>query len=151
MAVAFLVGLLAPAAYGARAIGSYKKVYGHSTSCTLVRATVNNTTRKGGGETHNFAGCSSSEPSLAVPPGYLGVSPNIRRDSNDWTCNGEGSFWVYNQTTTSTLKASNALAVGYSTCPQHVAYYGESLGRRWQQTNSVYSTVTSYRSPSLGF
>lgn len=75
--VAFVLGALMPAAYAARKETTYKKVAGGSSSCTMVKASVNNENEKAGGRTQNFAGCSSSNPTKTLGTNRLKVEPYI--------------------------------------------------------------------------
>ena len=71
---AFVLGLVIVPAHAVSAKGPWKKVAGHSTSCALVRSSVNDETRRAGTQTANFQGCSASNGGRAVPPGYIAAA-----------------------------------------------------------------------------
>lgn len=139
MIAAFFVGALGVPAYAARTVSPWKKVFGHSTSCTLIRSSINSDNDKSGGQIHNFYGCSSSASSRAVPPGYFKVRTFPVNASNRQVCHSPVPPWTYNSSTTSDLLVSTSLEVSTS-CPAHAAYFGSADGYRYTDAGSYEPT-----------
>lgn len=145
----FTVGLLAPPAFADRAVSGWKKVYGHSTSCAMTRASINSDNERAGGQIHNFEGCNSGNGSRTVPTGYLAVREYAVRTSTGLVCSDVPPY-RYNSTTTSDLVSSTPV-VYHSTCPSGAAYHGVSNARRWRESFSDYSDTAYAGSPSVNF
>jgi len=143
-----LVGSAMPA-FAARAVGGWGKVFGHSTSCALSRASINSDNERAGGQVHHFEGCTSSAVSRAVPTGYPGVRQVPIRASDNAVC-GVMPPWIYHSATTSDLKSST-LVHYWSECPEGAAYQGLTHARRWSEGNAYYVTRTSNFSPAVNF
>lgn len=125
---AFCVGFGVAPAFATSYPGSWKKVFGHSSSCTLGRASVNDSTDRGGALTSNFKGCSASNDPRSVPVKYLGANAYIRNYNNGAVCGSSGTksnMSVASSRHASTLRASNS-----SSCTQAVCYFGQATNYR---------------------
>lgn len=148
---AFVIGLSMPPAFAARKVSSWKKVAGHSTSCALVRASINSDNRRSGGEAANFYGCSASNSTRAVPPGYLGVYAMVLSSANN-ACSELSPVPVYNTVTTSSVTATMPLRTpSTSQCPEVSYYHGAAVGRRYLESSGDYEIARSYDSGAVAF
>jgi|GEM_PF-5236404 len=135
--VGFMLGLTAPAAFATRAVTGWKTVFGHSTSCTLLRASINSENLKAGAQIHNYVGCNAANASRTVPPGYLGAKASYFRTSTMQVC-GFAKPWAYNSTTTDELIVTSNVLYVSSSCPAHAAYQGIGAGKRWSEGAEAY-------------
>lgn len=126
--VAFLMGSVVSPAFATSYPGAWKKIFGHSTSCALGRASVNDSTQRGGALTSNFKGCSSSNAALAVPSGYLGARALIVNNSNGAVCGQSSTIW--NSTKASSRDASTLRTSGSSSCVYAGYYFGRATNYR---------------------
>lgn len=123
---AFVVGLLAPAAYATSYPTAWNTIFGHSTSCALGRGSVNDTTHKSGASTVNRKGCKAGNAAVTVPPGYiLAQTQLVKVTSSTWHyCSYNTGDW--NSTVTATLTYTSAL-VPSAYCPaKNADYFGAS-------------------------
>lgn len=128
-AARFAVGVtISPAMAGSHP-GPWSKIFGHSTSCALGRASTNDTTERGGGLTNKYEGCSASNDRRNVPPGYLATQAQVRNASSGVVC-GQSSIF-YNTTSDWTRNASTAREYNTSSCEAPRTYRGIAFnGRR---------------------
>ncbi len=121
---AFLFGLVATPAYSAVSVSGWEKIFGHSTSCGMGQAGVNNSPERASGQTKNFKGCSSSNSQTNVPAGYLGAeSVVVRYDNNAFCGYGDLSFNNAAASSKTTLATRSVFANG---CWAPGYYYGMS-------------------------
>jgi hypothetical protein len=148
---AFLVGLGVMASLGSSASATsypsgWFKIYGHSTSCALAQATVNDSTNKAGTVTENRYGCSHSNAYRNVPVGYLFARVKLRDRTTDYIC-GDSDL-KYNTTVDASITTTAAWIEGPG-CRTGQLYRGESVNYRDTDTEGLQSI--SLLSPSAVF
>lgn len=124
---AFLIGTALPV-FAASYPGDYVKVTGHSTSCAMGRASVNDSTYKTGSKTSNFRGCSPTNAHRNVPSGYLGAQAVVRNYNSGAVCGT--SARKSNSTSTWTIEQTAKIVVGAAGCPGPGYYLGQSFSYR---------------------
>lgn len=141
----YIIGLSAPA-IAASYPGSYKKIFGHTTSCAMGLASINTTTYKSGSRTSNFKGCSSSNETRNVPAGYLGAQAINYNWYNGAVCGSSNAKWNTSSTWTQTQTAPvlGGLAQG---CPQTGTYIGRSFSSRKSDAGPYYLESEIYSPP----
>jgi hypothetical protein len=77
ISTAFVVGALVPPALAQSYPSGFNKIAGGSASCSMIQASVNTSTERGGGRVSNFQGCNSSNPTKTIEAGRLRVGPNF--------------------------------------------------------------------------
>lgn len=126
--VAFALGMSIAPAVSASYPGPYAKIFGHSTSCALGRASVNDSTDRGGAYTANFNGCSSSAGARAVPAGYLRARAYVVRNSNGAIC---GVSSLLSNTTSAASRDASTPRTSYSNyCDMTGYYFGAAVNCR---------------------
>ena len=140
--IAFIVGVSVPAV-AASYPGSYKKVFGHSTSCAMGQASINDSTYKSGSRTSNFKGCSSSNATRNVPANYLGAQAINYNWMNGAVCGTSTAKWntssTWTQTQTAPVHAGSA-----SGCPNPGSYIGRSFSYRKSDAGPTYLNSEIY-------
>lgn len=127
-ALAFVVGLSVSPAFAGSYPSNFAKVFGHSTSCALGRASTNDTTERAGALTNNYAGCSSSNAHRNVPVKYLGARAFVLNSSNGAVCGASDTAW--NTSTTWTRDASTAREYTNTSCASPRNYFGVAWNYR---------------------
>ena len=120
---AFLVGALVSPAWGQSYPGDYVKIFGHSTSCALGAASINNTTYKSGARTSNYRGCSENNATRSVPVGYLGARAIMRDYYTGAICGASSVKWNTSVTWTTVTTQPWTNATG---CSKPGYYYGQN-------------------------
>lgn len=146
---ALLLGALASSALAGSYPSSWYKIFGHSTSCGLGAASINNTTHKAGGVTENRHGCSHSNAYRSVPPYYLGVQTFIKGDDN-YICNYSTLGWNTStgKSVTRTVPWANPdLAIECQFLD--VPYYGQTINYRDTDSDGLW--YIQVKSPSKEF
>jgi hypothetical protein len=126
--VAFLLGIVVPAANAASYATSYKKIFGHDTSCALGAGSVNTSTHKAGSRTVNRVGCNVNNDARAVPANYMEAGGYLVRPTLGYICSA--TLGRKNSSSASAVEITMALTVN-SACPSNGSYAGHSdNGRR---------------------
>lgn len=137
LTLAFGLGIsVSPARAAESHPGPYATVFGHSTACTLGRASVNEASEKGGARTSNFYGCSSSNPTRNLPPYYLGAKAFVVRNSSGVVC-GE-SYLYWNTFATWTRDASTSREYYGTGCESPGYFFGWAWNYRDSDAGTVY-------------
>lgn len=136
VSLGFITGLLASPAIAASHPGVYAKIFGHSTSCALGRASVNDSTYRGGALTANFVGCSSSNARRSTPPSYLGARAYVVRNANGAICGTSSLKW--NTSTASSRDASTPRTSYNNSCDMTGYYFGLADNYRRSSAGAIY-------------
>lgn len=115
--------------------GSWVKIFGHSTSCSLGRASTNDATERGGGLTNNYEGCSASNNAQSVPAGYLRTRAVVVNSSSGLVCGDSGT--LVNTSTSSSRNASTARDTTGCESPRN--YLGYSYNSRRSDAGYLYT------------
>lgn len=120
--------------------GSWGSIFGNSTSCSFVRASINDTSHRAGGVVKNVWGCSSPGNALrAVPRSYLGL--RVRMFSSDgYLC--AQSPTRFNQSTTASLTVTTAWSFS-ARCNTGARYYSQAEGQRQKASSGAYFARTA--------
>lgn len=149
-ALAVSAGLLVSPAFGAGSHpGPFGKVFGHSTSCALGRASTNDATERGGALTNNYWGCSSSNAARSVPPNYLGARAFVIHAASGVVCGESTTYWNTSTTWTRDASTSREYINGY--CEYAAYYYGYSNNFRRTDSGEIWGlprTANAYWFPS---
>lgn len=147
LAAALLGGFLSSAAMATSYPGDYLKIFGHSTSCAMGAASVNDETFKAGARTSNFRGCSSSNATRSVPPGYLGARALVRDYYTGAVCGASSISW--NTSTTYTVVTTKSWS-GAAGCSTPGYYYGQNQAFRDTDSDGL-KTRSDIFSPVIYF
>lgn len=131
-AVAFVVGVIAPSAFATSYPGTPVRIAGGAGSCTLIQASVNNETHRGGGQVSNHDGCNIANPLVNMPTGRLRVKAFIVRylPSGGTAFCGESPY-SYNPSPAHSRSTSVETDIAYGLeCVQYGQYQGSAEGGR---------------------
>lgn len=138
--VGFFAGLLAAPAMATSYNTGWHSFFGHSTSCALALGSINDSTRKSGGQTINRKGCHSGNAAVAVPKDWLGVITHLYRPATGYQCSPD--VYKRNSSSSAGITATSALAVS-SYCPAGGSYTGTSAHVRVKSAGGQASTSLS--------
>lgn len=142
IAAVFALGLAAPPAIAGSYPSSYVRVAGGTASCTMVAASVNDTTNKTGGKTANFKGCSSSNASVNMAAGRLGVEPWGMQDVGVWYYCTDTPNRIVNSVKATSV--DRALAIDFGACPRSRGkFFGLANGSRKSDTGTWSARVNA--------
>jgi len=128
---------ISPAVAAGSHPGPWAKIFGHSTSCSLGRASTNDATERGGGLTNNYEGCSASNNAQSVPAGYLRTRELVVNSSNGLVCGDSGT--LLNTSTASSRDASTAREYYTTSCESPRNYLGYSYNSRRSDAGYLYT------------
>ena len=141
-AIGLLIGLLASPAAATVHPSNWKKIFGHSTSCAIGRASINDSNKTANALTRNHRGCSSSNALVGVPAKYLGARAVLIRASDNAVCGDTGDRW--NSSGESGQSAS--VRSKFAHCGAAV-YIAGAINKRKSDAGAVYSIADRVSPP----